>query len=101
VTLTRRDRGQPTSQIAPSRTSTWNVFSDRAPVVAFTAPASGLNAPWGPRTIAPVPTSYSAACHGHCRHPSSVTRPLPSEANRWRQRLVRDRKWLARADANG
>ena len=26
-------------------------------------------------------------CHGHCRHPSSVTRPLPSWANRWRQRL--------------
>ena len=46
---TRRRRGetvaQPTSQIAPSRTSTGNVFSDRAPVVAFTAPANGLNAP--------------------------------------------------------
>jgi hypothetical protein len=87
----RRRRGgtvaQPTNQIAPSRSSTGNVFSGRAPVVAFTAPASGLNAPWGPRTIAPVPTSYSAACHGHCRHPSSVTRPFPSEANRWRQRL--------------
>src|ERR1019366_8621106 len=41
----------------------------------------------GPRTIAPVPTSYSAACHGHWRHPSSVTCPCPSEANRWRQRL--------------
>jgi hypothetical protein len=37
--------GQPTSQIAPSRTSTGNVLSDRAPVVAFTTPASGLNAP--------------------------------------------------------
>ncbi len=49
--------GQPTSQIAPSRTSTGNVFRDRAPVVALTAPASGLNAPWGPRTISPVPTS--------------------------------------------
>ena len=34
-----------------------------------------------------MPTSYSAACHGHRRHPSSVTRPLPSEAKRWRQRL--------------
>ena len=45
----RRRRGrtvaQPTNQIAPSRTSTGNVFSDRAPVVAFTAPTSGLNAP--------------------------------------------------------
>jgi hypothetical protein len=59
----------------------------RAPVVAFTAPASGLNALWGPRTIAPVPTWYSAACHGHCGRPSSVTRPVPSEANRWWQRL--------------
>ena len=37
--------GQPTSQIAPSRTSTGNVLSDRAPVIAFTVPASGLNAP--------------------------------------------------------
>ncbi len=70
-----------------SRTSTGNVFSGRAPVVALTAPASDLNTPWGPRTIAPVPTSYSAACQGHCRHPSSVTRPFPSEANRCRQRL--------------
>jgi hypothetical protein len=46
----RRRRGgtvaQPTSQITPSRTSTGNVFSARAPVVAFTAPASGLNAPY-------------------------------------------------------
>ena len=49
--------GQPISQIAPSRTSTGNVFSDRAPVVALTAPASGLKAPWGPRTISPVATS--------------------------------------------
>ena len=89
--LLQRRRGatvsQPTNQIEPSRTSTGNVFSDRAPLVALTAPASGLNAPWGPRTIAPVPTSYSAACHGHCRRPCSVTRPFPSGANRWRQRL--------------
>jgi hypothetical protein len=26
-------------------------------VVAFTTPANGLNAPWGSRSIAPVPTS--------------------------------------------
>jgi hypothetical protein len=41
----RPSLSQPASQIAPSRTSTGNVFSGRAPVVAFTAPASGLNAP--------------------------------------------------------
>ena len=57
--LHRRSRrpSQPTSQIAPSRTSTGKVFSARAPAVAFTAPARGLNAPWGPRTIFPEPTS--------------------------------------------
>ena len=87
MTTKRGTVAQPTNQIAPSRTSTGNVFNDRAPVVAFTVPASGLNAPWGPRSIAPVPTSYNAECHGHRRHPSSVTRPFPSEANRWRQRL--------------
>ncbi|MGZ4183583.1 MAG: 4Fe-4S dicluster domain-containing protein [Solirubrobacteraceae bacterium] len=53
-------------------------------IVGLHGARNGLNAPWGPRTIAPVPTSYSAACHGHRRHPSSVTRPLPSGANRWR-----------------
>jgi hypothetical protein len=37
--------GQPTSQIAPSRTSTGNLFSGMAPVVALTMPASGLYAP--------------------------------------------------------
>ncbi|MGZ4326031.1 MAG: succinate dehydrogenase/fumarate reductase iron-sulfur subunit [Solirubrobacteraceae bacterium] len=53
-------------------------------IVGLHGARNGLNAPWGPRTIAPVPTSCSAACHGHRRHPSSVTRPLPSGANRWR-----------------
>ena len=48
---------QSTNQIAPSRTSTGNAFSARAPVVALIAPASGLNAPWGPRSILPVATS--------------------------------------------
>src|SRR5271167_4347040 len=52
-----RPARQLTSQIAPSRTSTGKVFSGHAPVVALTAPASGLNAPWGPRTILPVTTS--------------------------------------------
>jgi hypothetical protein len=50
-------RAAQTSQIAPSRISTGNLFSGRAPAVALIAPASGLNAPCGPRTILPVPTS--------------------------------------------
>ena len=48
---------QPASQIAPSRTSTGNVFRPPAPIVPLTIPATGLNAPCGPRTIAPVRTS--------------------------------------------
>jgi hypothetical protein len=48
---------QPTSQIAPSRSSTGNVFSAMAPALALMTPASGLNAPCGPRTILPVSTS--------------------------------------------
>jgi hypothetical protein len=57
TTARAKQLGQPISQIVPSRTSTGNVFSARAPVVALTAPASGLNAPWGPRSILPVATS--------------------------------------------
>jgi Domain of unknown function (DUF6398) len=48
---------QPTSQIAPSRSSTGNRLSEMAPAVALMTPASGLYAPWGPRTILPVSTS--------------------------------------------
>ena len=49
--------GQPTSQIAPSRSSTENLFSEMAPAVALMTPASGLYAACGPRTILPVSTS--------------------------------------------
>jgi hypothetical protein len=51
------DEMGPSLSRPPSRSSTGNVLSDRAPVVTITAPSTGLNAPWGPRTILPVPTS--------------------------------------------
>ncbi len=87
ATPTRRDRrsaDQPDCAVAQLDRE---CLSDRSPFVAFAAPASGFNASRGPRTSAPVRMSYNPACHGHCKHPSSVRCPSPSEANMWRQQL--------------
>jgi hypothetical protein len=48
--------------------------------------ASGLKAPSGPRTIAPVPTPYSTACHRPCIHRRSRS-PCLDRRKRWRQLL--------------
>src|SRR5680860_1051446 len=53
----RPTSGQSVSQIAPSRSSTGWFASARAPVVLLTSPATGRNAPCGPRVILPLRTS--------------------------------------------